>query len=73
VSNEARQQKRDEIMKLEILERRNAIVEKARLKKWTDRDSTKALTRAVHKMEVWSIFCYRLVVLIALYSIICTA
>ncbi|XP_060875980.1 DNA ligase 1-like isoform X2 [Metopolophium dirhodum] len=39
-------------MKLEILERRNAIVEKARLKKWSDRDSTKALTRAVHKMEV---------------------
>ncbi|XP_022168579.1 trichohyalin [Myzus persicae] len=51
-SNEARQQKRDEIMKLEILERRNAIVEKARLKKWSDRDSTKALTRAMHKMEV---------------------
>ncbi|XP_003240302.1 DNA ligase 1 [Acyrthosiphon pisum] len=51
-SNEARQLKKDEIMKLEILERRNAIVEKARLKKWSDRDSTKALTRAVHKMEV---------------------
>ncbi|CAI6375139.1 unnamed protein product [Macrosiphum euphorbiae] len=51
-SSEARQLKRDEIMKLDILERRNAIVEKARLKKWSDRDSTKALARAVHKMEV---------------------
>ncbi|XP_026822616.1 vicilin-like seed storage protein At2g18540 [Rhopalosiphum maidis] len=50
--NEAKQLEKDEIMKLEILKRRNAIVEKALLKKWSDRDSTKALTRAVHKMEV---------------------
>ncbi|CAH1725223.1 unnamed protein product [Aphis gossypii] len=50
--NEARQLKRDEIIKQKILERRNAIVEKALLKKWSDRDSTKAITRAVHKMEV---------------------
>lgn len=56
--NEARQLEKDEIMKLEILKRRNAIVEKALLKKWSDRDSTKALTRAVHKMEVRPIWLY---------------
>lgn len=50
---EAKQLKRDAILKLEILERRNKIIEMARLKKWSERDSTKALTRAVHKIEVW--------------------
>lgn len=54
-------------MKLEILERRNAIVEKARLKKWSDRDSTKALTRAVHKMEVWSLYIVALIALVGTY------
>ncbi|XP_025195475.1 LOW QUALITY PROTEIN: coiled-coil domain-containing protein 173-like [Melanaphis sacchari] len=50
--NEAKQQQKDEIMLHEILKRRNAIVEKARLQKWSDRDSIKAITRAVHKIEV---------------------
>lgn len=49
---EARQLKRDEERKLEISERRKMIVDKAHLKKWLERDSTKELTRAVQNTDV---------------------
>lgn len=53
---EDRQLERDAQIKREILVRRMMIIEKARYKKWSERDSTKALNRAVHKMEVPTIF-----------------
>lgn len=49
---EVRKIKRDEEIKLNILHRRNEIVEKMRAKKWSEKDSTKATTRALHNMEV---------------------
>lgn len=55
---EARQLERDEQIKKEVLVRRMMIIEKARYKKWSERDSTKALNRAVHKMEVLTILKY---------------
>ncbi|XP_050421048.1 trichohyalin-like isoform X2 [Adelges cooleyi] len=49
---EAKQVKRDEQMNREILERRETILEKARLHKWAEKDSTKTLTSELRKTEV---------------------
>ncbi|VVC37830.1 Hypothetical protein CINCED_3A011903 [Cinara cedri] len=50
---EAAHLKRDEERRLEILERRNMIIEKARLNKWSEKDSTKTLSRRVKMIEVY--------------------
>lgn len=50
--NEARRQKKDEEIRQEHLERDNAIVEKSCAIKWSNRDSIKAVTRAVRATEV---------------------
>lgn len=44
--------KRDKEIKQNILKRRNEIIENVRAKKWSEKDSTKATTRAMHNMEV---------------------
>lgn len=49
---EARQIEKDKMIKQEILERRNMIVEKAQANKWLAKDSTKTLTKVEQNMEV---------------------
>lgn len=48
---EAAHLKRDEERRLEVLEHRNMIIEKARLNKWSEKDSTKTLSSRVQMIE----------------------